>query len=1239
MSKPVEIEFLMKDRLTPGLDKAAKGVDNVTGKASATNAELAKTKQQAMDLRNLIAMLENQLEELRLVGENASPDLDQSRNIARIEALQEQIKELEAQLKQLENVSENTSVVPPELPQAKKQFNGLHNSIQQMAREMPSLAMGPQMFFMAISNNLPIFTDELARARKEYDALIKTGQKATPVWKQVLSSLFSWQTALTTGIMLLVMYGDEVVEWCSSLFKGEKQLTATERAQKGLTEAIKENGYGIGNEIVALRKLSDEWLSLGDNLNAKKKFITDNQTEFEKLGVAISSVNDAENLLQVNTAGFIESMRLRAEATAASKIAAEKYEEALVAERNAAEQQKKADAMPDKVISSYTPVYTNTRYGVKQTGHTANYVTNTEKTDTQKLADEFDATAKAAREEADAFYDTAAALELRASALLKNIGIQETEDDDDDPKTDPEKETEQRLAAAEQLSEALSELRRRNQQDDIDLEKDSLQKKLAQIRLDYDTRKAEIARREKELAELNKKAGGDGTLSSEQQAEIDEANRLNAESRKETELAAYQEEAASMREFLKEYGTYQQQKLAIAEEYAEKIGKAETEGERMILAKQRDKALAGIDIKAAKDSVDWKSVFNGFGGVLQEQIQPTIENLKRITQSEEFKNASVRDQQELYNIIAELERNNAKLDSDAFKTVGEDLELFRNSLNRYNESLERREEAEERLNTAKEALRQAEENGTDTSEFQAEVDAAQEAYDRANGSVETFSDILDQNGKRLNESATRISNSLNGVAGGLSKLKSGSLQTSFEGLQDLGGIVGGKIGDALANMDPTGIISGVLGIMDVLKGGVSSIFVDLQDMVFGAVDGILSDVFSGDIILKPLESTLKGVGGILDTVTFGGFSSLFGNGESDKNLERDIEILTASNENLRQAIDNLADKMEDTAVSEASGVYERQKQLLEEQMANTQEMMLRSSQAYSNGFLGIGGTRSSGRHVNDNVTAKEWQRISEIVGFSVTHAGAFFSLTSEQMAKVADEATDIYSKIEALADDGYKDAAQYMDEYISYYKQLEELQEAYYEKLTGMSFDSVRNSFKSTLLDMESDASTFSENIGETMKEGIIEGLMSEKYDALLKEWYRNFAESMEDGTMSEDEIEALRSQYQDIVNDALSDREALVKALGLEGVSPETGTTQTGKAGAFTTMTQEQGTKLEGLFTSGQMHWASIDDHVEDVSAKMDIASEHLRKIEENTGDCKDSLSAIKEDIKKIIRDGLKMK
>ena len=199
--KPVEVEFLMKDKLTPGMDKAGR---------------------EALELRNTVRVLEAELERLRLAGETAAPNLDQSANIAQIHALEKQLEDLRSQLKLLQEESESVQVTPADVPNAQRQFNGLHNSIQQMAREMPSLAMGPQMFFLAISNNLPIFTDELARARKEYDELRKSGQKGTPVWKQVLSSLFSWQTALTTGIMLLVMYGDEIVEWAKDLFSAKK---------------------------------------------------------------------------------------------------------------------------------------------------------------------------------------------------------------------------------------------------------------------------------------------------------------------------------------------------------------------------------------------------------------------------------------------------------------------------------------------------------------------------------------------------------------------------------------------------------------------------------------------------------------------------------------------------------------------------------------------------------------------------------------------------------------------------------------------------------------------------------------------------------------------------------------------------------------------------------------------------------------------------------------------------------
>ena len=240
MSKPVEIEFLMKDGISANLDKIKAETTALSNKATLTSAEYQKVQQTMLNLRSSIAILEQGLNELRMVGETASPDLNQTENISQIEALEKHIKELEAELKRLQAVSEKIDVVPPELPNAEKRFNGLHNSIQQMAREMPSLAMGPQMFFMAISNNLPIFADEVARARKEYDDLIKTGQKGTPVWKQILSSLFSWQTALTTGIMLLVMYGDEIIEWTKGLFGAKDGVDELRKAMEAKNEVEKD---------------------------------------------------------------------------------------------------------------------------------------------------------------------------------------------------------------------------------------------------------------------------------------------------------------------------------------------------------------------------------------------------------------------------------------------------------------------------------------------------------------------------------------------------------------------------------------------------------------------------------------------------------------------------------------------------------------------------------------------------------------------------------------------------------------------------------------------------------------------------------------------------------------------------------------------------------------------------------------------------------------------------------------
>lgn len=157
----VELEFLLRDKASAGVDKIGAKVDALDNKARKTNASYKEMEGQLMTLRNVISMLESQLESLRIANESAPLDLDQSENIAKIKELEDYIELLRNNLKQLQNEAAQAKITPNDIPQAQAKFNGLHNSIQQMAREMPSLAMGPQTFFMAISNNLPIFTDQV----------------------------------------------------------------------------------------------------------------------------------------------------------------------------------------------------------------------------------------------------------------------------------------------------------------------------------------------------------------------------------------------------------------------------------------------------------------------------------------------------------------------------------------------------------------------------------------------------------------------------------------------------------------------------------------------------------------------------------------------------------------------------------------------------------------------------------------------------------------------------------------------------------------------------------------------------------------------------------------------------------------------------------------------------------------------------------------------------------------------
>lgn len=809
-----------------------------------------------------------------------------------------------------------------------------------------------------------------------------------------------------------------------------------------------------------------------------------------------------------------------------------------------------------------------------------------------------------------------------------------------------EREAERRKQVSEKLGQELAELQRENDATEIEAMDEGLQKKLRQIDNDYQARKNEIDKQESDWKRKNKEAGRGEELSEEQQSAIDNANELNEAKRQRSVSEAYREEFNAMQEHLRAYGTYQQQKLAITEEYAEKIRKASSESEKHYLGVERDSLLAGVEAQELKANIDWSVVFGEFGSMFHELIAPELEKAKAYTRTNEFRNADHDSQEALISAIRQMEQSLGGANKVSFKKLGTEITAYQQSLADLKQAQEDYESAYADLSEAQRNYIQAVQSGTKEEQDIAKtaLDTAQANADAAAENVSSMQTVASEAQRTMTDTATTLKSSMDGVVEGLRQIASGSLSGAYEGLIKFGNSaekIGGKLGNAFGKvadaLEDVPIIGWIVQIIDLFKDGLSVVIGGLLDAVFNAVSGILSDVLSGDLFVTIGKSLLQGIGNIFDAITWGGFSSWFGSGESDKTLHEDIEYLTASNEDLRRSIDNLADKMEETAVSEASGVYERQKRLLEEQMENTQEMMRRSGAAYSNGFLGIGGSHSSNKKVNDAMSSSDWERISAIVGRRIGSAGDFWGLSSEEMAKVADEATDLYSKIKSHADDGHENAAQYMDEYIEYYKQLEELQEAYYEKLTGVSFDSVRDKFKSTLLDMNSDVEDFAEDLNESLLEAVVEGMMSEGYSDRLRQWYKNFADSMKDGSMTDKEAASLRAEYERIVADAIAERNTLMETLGID--PSDSGTSQSAKVGGFSAMTQDQGTKLEGMFTSGLQHWSSMDEKMENVSEKMNAAENHLAKIEENTGKSAEHLNDIKEDIKKIIRDGLKVK
>lgn len=210
-----------------------------------------------------------------------------------------------------------------------KAWNGLGNAMNQIIRETPSMAVSLNTFFLAISNNLPILWDEIDRTREKNKLLRAEGKPTQSVVKTIVSSIFSWQTALIILISALSYNGEEILRWIKLAWSGQKAIAEMDDVIESVSDKMKDSTKQLGEQVATLKRLSIEWQNLGGNLKKQKQFVKDNQTEFSKLDVSINNVNDAEKLLVSYTTEFTDALRARAKATAAMQVAAEYYGKAI----------------------------------------------------------------------------------------------------------------------------------------------------------------------------------------------------------------------------------------------------------------------------------------------------------------------------------------------------------------------------------------------------------------------------------------------------------------------------------------------------------------------------------------------------------------------------------------------------------------------------------------------------------------------------------------------------------------------------------------------------------------------------------------------------------------------------------------------------------------------------------------------------------------------------------------------
>lgn len=1219
--QPIKLEIFLDDKTLAGM-RSAEG--NIAALESFN-------RQMVEHLQGELKQLERQYKQLQKQG------LAGDRELADIQALKGVISGLKDEIKAYEAAKKQAGETPLVAHDPAPKLNQVRMTMAQIARELPSLALGPQMFFLAISNNIPMFTDAVSNARKEYELMTAAGKKATPVWKQVAASLFSPQTALATLITLTVMYGKEIGEWIKGLFGGKNAMDELRESIRKTYEVEKEaNATFVKSRFEMDRVIKSVKEFKGSKEEERRKVTELNRTYGETFGY-YQTLSEWYDTLMKKSSDYIEVLVLEQKAR--------KWLD------KAVEESDKADKLKAEGVEAHRPWFgaggkihkffgggSTDQFGSDPASVAYNKMLKDiydAEEDALKRAEEFQDKAGRIKEGANISTVISGSVEeLENSIAEKRKALKKLTNREDYEAAMKAIEAEEKKLEAitgkknkkggkdasdyrDELSDARLRAQRKLEDARIALMAEGSAKRKALLRQDYEQTLAAIDKEERELLsklEKSKKAGNPVAPG--------EADRIRQDASSQRVVAGVQymqeiyDEEKLFREkdrqawidYNREYGSYQEKRLAITQDYALKIAAAETEGEKAMLKRRREDELKELDFGEFKKTVNLADVFGNLDAQSTEALSALRDKLK------EYISGAAR----------ELRPSDLKELQDALTNI--DLKLadrkpfreLKRSMDEYAKAQESVQKAQEDLNTV-----------------MAGGKVVAGAYMDETGKLVTELLTQEQAEKQLSEAQenrrrkrTAMAQSLQGVAGEMSSY--GQAADDVVGMLEEFGI----------SVDEN--VKRVVEGFNTMSEGIGQF---ANSMLSGDIGGMISGV------VNTAGGLIKGIG------------SLFGADWGGQRSERRYQQAKERYESYMAVLDKVIAKqkelvasMETDTLANANNSYKRAGELLQQQEEYAREM----GKAYLNagaskGFLGIGSKASHGTKQREGISSTAWDQARQVLGndfykVSDGRMTGLFDLSYEKLVELRDEATGFWSEL-------HEDTRKYLEQIIESEEAWQEVQETRKEAMTGISFESVRSSFLDMLMDMDSSTADFADNFEKYMQRAMLNSMLSESYNERLRKWYDSFAEAMEEkterrtgqgrrrhskyevvieaaGVLNGTEYDTLKESWESIVSDALAQRDAMKEIVGWKGDSADS---QSGRSGAFTTMTQEQGTLLEGLFTSLQDHASGMHKLLEELVKSRREDHDLLESIAENTAYCR-YLESINEIMEYFRNSGIKV-